>query len=66
MPNENNTIDADRAIEAIANDELVGFCTECGEEHDRIEPDARNYKCQVCGSMAVNGAEELLISGMLN
>jgi len=37
-----------------------GFCTECGDDADGVEPDARKYKCGACGAMAVFGAEELL------
>lgn len=37
-----------------------GFCIACGEDADGVEPDARGYKCDVCGEMAVYGAEELL------
>ena len=40
----------------------VGFCIECGAEHE-CEPDARRYVCDDCGKSAVFGAEELLISG---
>jgi predicted RNA-binding Zn-ribbon protein involved in translation (DUF1610 family) len=38
-----------------------GFCTACGEEVEGVEPDARNYECEVCGERKVYGAEELLI-----
>ena len=38
-----------------------GFCTRCGGEADGVEPDARDYECESCGSHAVYGAEELLI-----
>lgn len=38
-----------------------GFCTQCGEEQGGCEPDARRYKCEACGEMAVYGAEELLM-----
>jgi hypothetical protein len=37
-----------------------GFCVDCGDDTDGVEPDARNYKCHVCGHMSVFGAEELL------
>jgi len=58
-------IDVDRVIEAIAEDSYSGFCTECGNEQDGCEPDARNYKCEACGSRSVFGAEELLIMGLV-
>lgn len=38
-----------------------GFCIECGHEHDGIEPDAREYPCEVCEADAVYGADELLM-----
>jgi hypothetical protein len=40
--------------------ENLGFCHNCGEEADGCEPDARNYKCEVCGAHEVFGAEETL------
>jgi hypothetical protein len=38
-----------------------GFCMACGEEHDDVEPDARNYKCESCGEDSVFGAEDLVL-----
>lgn len=38
-----------------------GFCLSCGCEHDGVEPDAREYDCEMCGEQAVYGAEELLL-----
>ena len=38
-----------------------GFCIKCGCENDGCEPDARRYRCESCGAMAVYGAEELLL-----
>lgn len=52
-----------RIMRAIESGESVGFCKECGHKQDGCEPDARNYKCESCGAMAVYGAEEMLISG---
>ena len=49
-------------IEA-ANEDMGGFCTECGEEASGVEPDARGYKCESCGANAVYGAEELVVMG---
>jgi hypothetical protein len=48
-------------MRAIESGEGLGFCKECGHEQDGCEPDARNYKCESCGAMAVYGAEEMLI-----
>lgn len=42
--------------------DLPGFCLECGQEASGIEPDARRYGCESCGSFAVFGAEELSLS----
>ena len=51
-----------KIMRAIESGESVGFCKECGHETTGIEPDARNYKCESCGALAVYGAEEMLIS----
>ena len=42
-----------------------GFCIECGNPADGVEPDARRYRCESCGANAVFGAEELLIRGVI-
>jgi predicted RNA-binding Zn-ribbon protein involved in translation (DUF1610 family) len=57
------SIDLDRLMEAVESDECVGFCTNCGEETDGVEPDARKYECPACGEKKVYGAQELLIMG---
>jgi len=60
-------IDPNQLIEAVKESmfgsENIGFCRDCGEEHDGCEPDARNYECEACGKMEVFGAEELLLMG---
>ena len=38
-----------------------GFCLHCGTDADGCEPDARHYKCDSCGLLAVFGAEEVLL-----
>jgi hypothetical protein len=38
-----------------------GFCIACGCEAEGVEPDAREYECEACGTDAVYGAEELLL-----
>jgi hypothetical protein len=48
---------------AAESDENIGFCLDCGEEHENIEPDARRYKCEACGERRVYGAEEILVMG---
>ncbi|MEE9594265.1 MAG: hypothetical protein V3V92_02590 [Candidatus Hydrothermarchaeales archaeon] len=52
-----------RIIEAIEEQEYIGFCLNCGEEKYEVEPDAREYTCDVCGDQAVHGAEEILMMG---
>ena len=48
----------------LEEDSNSGFCLSCGTEAEGgIEPDARNYKCPVCGDMEVYGAEEILMMG---
>ena len=37
-----------------------GFCHHCGEAVEGVEPDARNYSCDVCGHNDVFGAEETM------
>jgi hypothetical protein len=48
-------------MNAVENDDMVGFCTACGHEQDGCEPDARNYECENCGEKKIFGAQELLI-----
>lgn len=48
----------ERRMAALDN---PGFCTECGNEQDGCEPDARNYSCEACGAKKVFGAEELML-----
>lgn len=43
--------------------ENPGICIECGQQADGCEPDARRYRCAVCGARAVYGASELLMMG---
>lgn len=43
-------------------DENNGFCVACGEvAYGGIEPDARRYKCESCGSYSVYGMEEMML-----
>jgi len=49
-----------------ASENQCGFCTECGEERECCEPDAREYECEECGAFAVYGAEELAIMGLVS
>jgi hypothetical protein len=60
-------IDPDRLLEAVQEStfgmENIGFCIECGEEHNGCEPDAERYPCDDCGKESVYGAMQLLIMG---
>lgn len=61
------SIDRERLIEAVERQHFgldnPGFCLACGAEVEGVEPDAREYECEVCGEDAVYGAEEILIMG---
>ena len=50
----------ERAMEIVSNDEMLGICTNCGNEQ-AAEPDAREHICEKCGMARVKGAEEFLI-----
>ena len=58
-------LDPIEVLQAIANDEQLGFCIRCGSDRDCCEPDAREYKCEECGAHAVYGAEEILLMGLV-
>ena len=51
----------DLAMAACEEADNLGYCTECGEEHSGIEPDACEYVCESCGADAVCGAEEIVL-----
>lgn len=59
------SITAERVCAAVERHQTSlddpGFCTACGAEVDGVEPDAEGYECEVCGALAVCGAEDLLI-----
>ena len=61
MPVGHKTFTLEQIEPAI--EDYTGFCTMCGAERDRCEPDAREYECEECGELAVYGAEELLMMG---
>ena len=50
---------AERILTALHVDELIGFCTACGEEAHGIEPGTSNHVCETCGEWSVYGAKEL-------
>lgn len=46
---------------------MDGICLSCKEwTVGGVEPDARGYECDACGSMKVYGAEEALMMGRLD
>jgi hypothetical protein len=47
---------------AFTTTDNPGFCLSCGEPTDGVEPDARGYECDSCGSSTVFGAEEILLN----
>lgn len=45
---------------------MLGYCVTCGEEGgESVEPDARKYPCDRCGTNTVYGAQELLLMGLI-
>jgi len=60
------SVTLDRVMDAVeryhTSLDNPGFCVECGEEADGVEPDARRYECESCGLPGVYGAEDLLFS----
>jgi len=51
----------DKVMQAVEEDDCLGFCLSCGEEAYGVEPDARKYECESCGASKVFGAEEILV-----
>ena len=50
-----------RVVEAIEEDDHIGFCISCGARSYGVEPDAEEYDCEICEESSVYGAEELLL-----
>lgn len=47
--------------------DLAGVCTRCGDVSiGTCEPDARYYKCEVCGMKTVFGFAELVMMGCVS
>lgn len=55
------SLTTERIMEAVEEDDNIGFCIACGNEEYGVEPDAKQYECSDCGEKKVYGAEELLI-----
>lgn len=51
------------AMAAMFDSVAMGFCAECGAEHEEVEPDARGYECQECGEKKV--ASVLVLLGVI-
>lgn len=45
----------------LREEDSMGLCVSCGAEACQVEPDAREYECDVCGEPSVYGAEEIVI-----
>ena len=54
-------ISIDRVMQAVSSGESAGFCLSCGNKTTGVEPDARDYPCDVCGANKVYGAEEVML-----
>jgi hypothetical protein len=50
-------------LEELIDDANAGFCLACGSDTVGVEPDARQYECEVCGERKVYGIEELTLMG---
>ncbi len=59
------TIQVSEAEYSDLSENYGGFCIQCGDQADGVEPDARRYRCESCGANAVYGAEELLLRGVI-
>ena len=65
-PGENETtypIDFSQVEKALREDISAGWCISCGRQHEQVEPDAEDYRCEECGTRTVYGAEELILRG---
>ncbi len=54
--------DNEAIFDALKQDNNLGFCTNCGTEHDGCEPDAEDYECDECEKMAVYGLDNILLN----
>lgn len=59
--NMHQDVTQQRVMEAVEEDDNIGFCCECGAEAYHVEPDAEHYTCEECGADKVYGAEQLLL-----
>lgn len=49
------------AMQAVKEEDYVGFCMACGAETSGVEPDACEYECEECGEHKVYGAGEIIL-----
>jgi len=55
---------SEKEVDEMMFEGTGGVCIDCGEIHyDGIEPDAEDYKCDVCGEFKVMGIENALLCG---
>ncbi len=50
-----------KQVMEACEDGTTGFCMACGAQTEGVEPDARCYECEECGSESVFGAEQIII-----
>lgn len=55
----------ERVLEAIQEDDYVGFCLDCGAENYQCEPDMEEGRCESCGADRVYGAQQILLMGLV-
>jgi len=48
-----------------AQEDNIGYCTNCGAKKECCEPDANNYTCDECGANKVQGCDNLLLMGLV-
>lgn len=53
--------DMDEIQAFVVDSVCTGVCTSCGSEHGLVEPDARFYRCEVCGENEVHSVIELAL-----
>ena len=45
---------------SLTDMESLGYCLECHDEADGVEPDAERYRCGACGAFQVYGIEAIV------
>ena len=57
----NGVLELKEVLVACEDARYSGYCLKCGHETDGVEPDAREYVCDVCDAPKVYGAEEIIL-----